>query len=67
MRNSSRYGTCLNLLRLEDREVQKTHPYRIISISSWKRRNYNEKLIDFIFSNLENEVSEERNGYLREV
>jgi hypothetical protein len=58
--------TAVNLLRLEDRYAQNANDKRVISLYSWKRRKYNEKLIKLIFSELENELTEEKKAMLYE-
>lgn len=58
--------SAVNLLRLEDRQAQNDTEDRVISLQSWKRRKYNEKLINDIFSELENELSEEKRQGLLE-
>jgi len=58
--------TAVNLLRLEDRYTQNANDKRVISLYSWKRCKYNEKLIKLIFSELEDELTEEKKAMLYE-
>lgn len=55
----------VNLLRLEDRKAQDESDKRVISLHSWKRRKYNEGLMNQIFSDLKNELTEEKRQELR--
>lgn len=52
--------SAVNLLRLEDRQAQDAQKGRVISLQSWKRRKYNEELMNQIFSDLGNELTEEK-------
>ncbi|WP_373565936.1 transposase, partial [Microbulbifer okhotskensis] len=38
--------TALNLLKIEDRKAKKTDEATVISIASWKRRKFNQHLMD---------------------
>jgi hypothetical protein len=58
--------SAVNLLRLEDREAQNKPDNRVISLRSWKRRKYNEGLMNQIFSDLENELTEEKRQELHD-
>ena len=44
--------TALNLLKLEDRQEKSTSEASVISIASWKRRKFNEHLMDRLFDEL---------------
>lgn len=50
--------SAVNLLRLEDREMQNGAEDRVISLQSGKRRKYNENLMNLIFSDLENDLTD---------
>lgn len=56
--------SAVNLLRLEDRQHQMDTENRVISIQTWKRRKYNEKLMKDIFVELDGELSEEKMSWL---
>lgn len=45
--------TALNLLKIEDRKAKKTDEATVISIASWKRRKFNQHLMDRLFNELE--------------
>ena len=42
----------LNVLKLEDRQVKKATGARVISIASWKRRKFNQHLMERLFQEL---------------
>lgn len=44
--------TALNLLKLEDRQNKKTDEQTVISIASWRRKKFNENLMDRLFDRL---------------
>lgn len=44
--------TALNLLKFEDRREAQTDAPTVISIASWKRRKFNQHLMDRVFSSL---------------
>ena len=44
--------TALNLLKMEDRKEKSTSGETVISIASWKRRKFNQHLMDRLFSEL---------------
>ncbi|WHI53084.1 transposase [Microbulbifer sp. MLAF003] len=45
--------TALNLLKAEDRKAKKTDKATVISISSWKRRKFNQHLMNRLFDELD--------------
>ena len=52
--------TALNLLKLEDRIEKNTDSKTVISISSWKRRKFNQHLMCRVFDKLELPLSNEK-------
>ena len=44
--------TALNLLKIEDRQTKNTSGETVISIASWKRRKFNQHLMDRLFDEL---------------
>ena len=50
----------LNLLKIEDRKNKQTEETTVISIASWKRRKFNQHLMDRLFDELELDVSCEK-------
>jgi hypothetical protein len=50
----------VNLMRLEDRKHQNIDGPRVISLGSWKRRKYNETLLERLFCECENELNQEK-------
>ena len=49
--------TALNLLKIEDRKEKLTNEASVISIASWKRRKFNQHLMDRLFKELGLDVS----------
>lgn len=49
--------TALNLLKIEDRKEKLTSEASVISIASWKRRKFNQHLMDRLFDELGLNVS----------
>ncbi len=45
--------TALNLLKIKDKKVKQTNEKTVISIASWKRRKFNQPLMDRLFDELE--------------
>jgi hypothetical protein len=45
--------TALNLLKLQDRQSKKTDAPTVISIASWRRKKFNQNLMDRLFSRLD--------------
>ncbi|MCO1336951.1 hypothetical protein MO867_21725, partial [Microbulbifer sp. OS29] len=43
----------LNLLKIEDRNAKQTDEATVISIASWKRRKFNQHLMDRLFDELD--------------
>ena len=52
--------TALNLLKIEDRQSKNTQGETVISIASWKRRKFNQHLMDRLFFELELDLSNEK-------
>ena len=52
--------TALNLMKIEDRQSKNTQSETVISITSWKRRKFNEHLMQRVFSKLEISLSDEK-------
>lgn len=51
----------LNVLKLEDRLAQRSNQPCVISIASWRRRRYNENLLQGIFAALGADLNDEKN------
>ena len=49
--------TALNLLKIEDRQEKSTSEVTVISIASWKRRKFNQHLMDRLFDALGLDIS----------
>ncbi|WP_373565853.1 transposase [Microbulbifer okhotskensis] len=49
--------TALNLLKIEDRNAKQTDEATVISIASWKRRKFNQHLMDRLFDELDLDLS----------
>lgn len=54
----------VNLMKLEDRQEQNADGPRVIFLQSWKRRKYNEALLEQLFCDCENELNQEKKGEL---
>lgn len=52
--------TALNLLKIEDRKEKQTNKATVISIASWKRRKFNQHLMDRLFEELELDRTSEK-------
>lgn len=52
--------TALNILKFEDAEAKNTTDETVISIASWKRRKFNQHLINVIFSKLGIDLSDKK-------
>ena len=52
--------TALNLMKIEDRKSKNTQSETVISIASWKRRKFNEHLMQKVFSKLEISLTDEK-------
>ena len=50
----------LNLLKREDKKEKQTEEESVISIASWKRRKFNENLMDRLFTDLDLDRSDEK-------
>jgi hypothetical protein len=50
----------LNLLKREDKKEKQTEEESVISIASWKRRKFNENLMDRLFTDLDLDPSNEK-------
>ena len=56
----------VNVMRLEDRMHQNVDGPRVISLQSWKRRKYNEALLERLFCDCENELNQEKKAELHQ-
>ena len=52
--------TALNLLKIEDRQSKNTQGETVISIASWKRRKFNQHLMDRLFDELGLDLNSEK-------
>ncbi len=59
--------TALNWMKFEDRRKQGSDASNVISIASWKRRNFNQKLMRNIFDKLGLSTTCKNNFVFRKV
>ncbi|MCL1123832.1 hypothetical protein [Shewanella surugensis] len=52
--------TALNLLKIGDRQTKNTQGETVISIAIWKRRQFNQHLMDRLFDELGLDLSNEK-------